>query len=152
VSLISLVALVHVLAALLYVAGYVGTNLLTEAARRSTDDVSLRAAIGFSGLFDRRLMIPFGTLTGLAGLVLTALNGYPWTAPWVVASIVLYGAVIAVGIVIWGRHGRRIATALAAGRLDDVRALLREPRYVALSRIENVVVAIIAALMVVRPG
>ena len=70
-------------------------------------------------------MIPFGTLTGLAGLVLTALNGYPWIAPWVVASIVLYGAVIAVGIVIWGRHGRRIATALAAGRLDDVRALLR---------------------------
>ena len=103
-TLITLVALVHVLSALLYVAGYAGTNLLTEVARRSADEPTLRAAITFSGVFDRRLMIPFGTGVGLSGLLLAVVSGYALTAPWIAASIVLYGAVIAVGIVIWGRR------------------------------------------------
>lgn len=151
-NLITLVALVHVLSALLYVAGYVGTNLLTEVARRSTDEPTLRAAITFSGVFDRRLMIPFGSGVGLTGLLLAVASGYALTAPWIAASIVLYGGVIAVGIVIWGRRGGLIEAALNAGRLDEVRSLLREPRFVALSRAENVAVALIATLMVVRPG
>lgn len=150
-SVIGLVALIHVGAALLFVAGYVGTNVLTEIARRSEDEATLRAAIGFSGTFDRRLLIPFGTLTSIAGLALTALNGYPWTTPWVAVSIVLYVVVMAVGIVVWGRRGGRIEKALHEGRPDVVRTLLREPRFVALSRAENLTVALIAVLMVLRP-
>lgn len=150
-SLVGLVALIHVGASLLFVAGYVGTNVLTEVARRSEDEATLRAAIGFSGIFDRRLLIPFGSVAAIAGLVLTAVNGYAWTTPWVAISIVLYLVVMAVGIVIWGRRGGLVEAALGEGRPDVVRALLREPRYVALSRAENLAVAVIAALMVLRP-
>ncbi len=150
-SLVGLVALIHVGAALLFVAGYVGTNVLTEVARRSEDEATLRAAIGFSGIFDRRLLIPFGSVAAIAGLVLTAVNGYAWTTPWVAVSIVLYLVVMAVGIVIWGRRGGLVEAALGDGHPDVVRALLREPRYVALSRAENLAVAVIAALMVLRP-
>jgi hypothetical protein len=151
-TLAALFALLHVGGAFVYVAGYVATNVLTELARRSTDEPTLRSALGFSGWFDRRLLIPFGTLTALAGLVLTALRGYAWTAPWVVVSVVLYGAVVAIGIFVWGPRGGRTEAALNAGRLDEVHRLMAEPRFVALSRVENATVAAIVALMILRPG
>lgn len=151
-SIVGLIALIHVGSALLYVAGYVGTNVLSEIARRTDDEPTLRAAIGFSGVFDRRFLIPFGTIGGIAGLALTALNGYAWTAPWVVGSVVLYVLVVGIGIVVWGRRGGLVEAALARDRLDEVRTVLREPRYVALSRAENLVVAAIVALMVLRPS
>ena len=145
-------ALLHVGGAFLFVSGYVAANALTERARRTTDESTIRSAIGFSGWFDRRLLIPFGTLTALAGLVLVPLRGYAWTAPWVVASIVLYVAVVGIGIFVWGPRGGRVETALAAGRVDEVTGLLREPRFVLLSRLENATVAVIVALMILRPG
>ena len=98
----ALMALFHVGGALLFVAGYVATNVLTELARRSTDEPTLRAALGFSGWFDRRLLIPFATLSALAGLALVVARGYAWTAPWIVASTLLYLAVMLVGIFVWG--------------------------------------------------
>jgi len=47
------VLLVHVLAALAYGAGYIGTNLLTELARRTDDPVMRRQTLHFSGVLDR---------------------------------------------------------------------------------------------------
>jgi hypothetical protein len=148
----ALMALFHVGGAFLFVAGYVATNVLTELARRSTDEPTLRAALGFSGWFDRRLLIPFATLAAIAGLALVPARGYAWTAPWIVVSTLLYLAVMLVGIFVWGPRGGRIEAALTAGRIEDVRALLTESRFVTLSRTENATVAVIVALMVLRPG
>jgi len=152
VTLGGLVALVHVGAAFLFVAGYVATNALTEMARRSADETTIRSAVGFSGWFDRRLLIPFSMLAGLAGAVLVPLRGYPWTAAWIIVSAVLFAAVALIGILVWGPRGGRVEAALSAGRLDEVRALLRETRFVVLARVENATVALIVVLMVLRPG
>jgi hypothetical protein len=152
VTFAALTSLFHVGGALLFVAGYVATNVLTELARRSADEPTLRAALGFSGWFDRRLLIPFATLSAIAGLALVPARGYAWTAPWIVASTLLYLAVMLVGIFVWGPRGGRVEAALTAGRIEDVRTLLREPRFVLLSRVENGTVALIAALMILRPG
>lgn len=149
---VQVLALVHVGSALLFVAGYVGTNLLTEVARRTEEEATMRAAVGFSGLFDRRLLIPFGTITSIAGLALTALNGYSWVTPWVAISIVLYLVIVADGILVWGRRGGRIEVALGSGRLDEARAQLRDRRFVAAARAENAALAVIVALMIVRPA
>ena len=151
-TLAALFALLHVSAAFLFVGGYLATNALTELARRSADDSTLRSAIGFSGWFDRRLLIPFSVIAAIAGLILVPLRGYAWTTPWIVVSVVLYVAVVGIGIFVWGPRGGRVEAALTADRVDEVRALLREPRFVALSRVENATVAVIVALMVLRPG
>jgi uncharacterized membrane protein len=141
---------VHVLLAFAYVAGYVGTNAMTEAARRTTDDARLRTAIAWSGMFDQRLMVPASALLAFAGLATALVGGYSLTAPWLVLASVLYVAVIAVGIVLWGRVGRAIEAALRSNDLQRARALLNAPRLVLLSRGENVVVFVIVALMVLR--
>src|SRR2546427_6496422 len=66
-QLVAILAVVHVGAGFVYVAGYVGTAVLTEIARRTDDPTTRRAAIDFSGRFDRVLVRVPGTVTGVAG-------------------------------------------------------------------------------------
>jgi len=140
-----------VLAAFVFIAGYVGTNLLTELARRNPDPAFRRSALSFSTMFDRRLNIPGATVVAPTGLLAVWAFGYSFLAPWVVAAIVLYLVLPLLGGLFWTRVGRRIHQALAADDQRTVDAVLRDPRNVAVSRIENLVVLAIVALMVLRP-
>jgi len=144
--------LIHVLAAFWYVAGYVGTNLCSELARRAATDDECRTALLFSNRFDRWLNAPGGMATSLTGLAAVWVFGYALTTPWVALAIALFAGIVLVGIFYWGRFGRRVDSAVAAGDWPGVRALLTEPRIVLLSRLENIAVLAIVVLMVLRPA
>jgi uncharacterized membrane protein len=148
----SLVLLFHVLAAFWWIAGYVGTNLCTEFARRSTTDDDCRAALRISDRLDVLANRTGGTAAGLSGLLTLVVFGYSLTTPWVLASIVLFALVILGGITFWTRFGGQIGTAAEAGDWSRVRRELNEPRIVTYARLENVAVVVIIALMVLRPG
>ena len=147
-----LVLLVHVLAAFAYGAGYVATNVLTELARRSDDPTVRGQALHFSGVFDRRLNATGGTLAGITGVVAIFVFGYSLFTPWILAAIGLYVAIVATGILFWGRVGRELESAMTSGDDTRVNAVLRSPRNVAVSRAENVLFITLIALMVLRPG
>ena len=147
-----IVVLAHVLAAFWFVAGYVGTNLCTEMARRSTTDDDCRSAILVSGRLDRWANRTGGTAVGLTGLLLLVVYGHALTTPWVFASIVLFALVVFGGIFFWGRFGGQVAAAAKAGDWPGVRRALSAPRILVYSRAENVVVVVIIGLMVLRPG
>lgn len=143
--------LLHVLASFIYGAGYIGTNLLTESARR-TDDSTLRGhALQFSGILDRLNMIG-GTFAGITGILAAFVFGYSLLTPWVLAAIVIYVVIVGTGILFWGRVGREIGRAASAGDEASAIALLRSPRNVAVSRAENVLFVTLISLMVLRPG
>jgi uncharacterized membrane protein len=144
--------LLHVLAAFGYVAGYVATNVLTELARRTDDPAFRRSALQFSTRFDRLLNAPGGAIVGLTGVATALVFGYSLLTGWVLAAIILFVLVVATGIFFWGRVGRTIDRAAAAG--DDAAVLreLRRPRNVAVSRMENLVLLAIIVLMVLRPA
>jgi uncharacterized membrane protein len=142
----------HIIAAFWFVAGYVGTNLCTEVARRATSAAEQDVALAFSGRFDRWLNAPGGTMVSLTGIIALLVFGYPLTAAWVVLSVALMAGVVLVGIFYWGRVGRRIEASVKSGDRADVDRLLRLRRNVLLSRIENLVVLAVIALMVFRPG
>ena len=144
--------LVHVISAILYGAGYIGTNLLTEFARRSDEPVTRRYALAFSTRFDRTLNAPGGTVVSLTGLATTWAFGYSFLALWIVAAIVLWLVLMGLGIVYWRSYGTRVDSALSSGDESALTRVLREPRSVAVSRIENVVLLILVGLMVLRPG
>jgi uncharacterized membrane protein len=144
--------LLHVLAAFWYVAGYIGTNLCTELARRARTDEECRVALTFSSRFDRWLNAPGGTVVGLTGLAAVWMLGYALTTPWIVLSVALFAGIVLLGIFYWSRFGRRVASAMAADDWAGVRRMLTEPRIVLLSRLENVAVLGIVVIMVLRPG
>jgi uncharacterized membrane protein len=151
-NLVPWIALGHVLAAMLFVAGYAGTAVATELARRSSDGASLRTLLAASGRFDGWFLIPGATLVGPLGLVLTAVNGYAWTSAWVVGSVAGWLFISALGPTIWRSMGLRVGRALDAGDDQAARNILNEPRHRALSQVQHLVLAVVVALMVLRPG
>ena len=64
----------------------------------------------------------------------------------------LFAIVVFGGIFFWGRFGGQVGAAAKAGDWAGVRKALSEPRILAYSRVENVLVAVIIALMVLRPS
>jgi uncharacterized membrane protein len=146
-----IVLLLHVLAAFAYVAGYIATNVLTEFARRTDDPSFRREALRFSTRFDQLLTIRGGTLVAISGLVTALLFGYSLLSGWVLVASVLYVLVVVTGIFFWGRVGREVDRAVAAGDDAAVQRELRRPRNVAVSRLENVALLTIIVLMVLRP-
>jgi uncharacterized membrane protein len=150
--LITALVLVHVLAALLYVAGYITINALTEAARRPGDLERRRTILGLSGLFDRVLVRVGGTVVGLSGLALVAFGNRAWTAPWIWLSTLLYLAIVGLGIGLWGPRGGRVEAAMAANDVQTVDRLLNERSFVVLARVENGMLLAVACLMVLRPA
>src|SRR5262245_39410620 len=148
----SVVVLAHVLAAFWWFAGYAGTNLCTEIARRSTNDDDCRVALRLSNRFDVLANRTGGTAVGLTGLLALWVFGYGLTTFWVAASIILFAVVVFGGIFFWERFGGQIDAAATAKDWPGVRQALSEPRIQAFSRIENVLVLAIIVLMVLRPG
>jgi len=148
----AVVVLAHVLAAFGFVAGYVGTNLCTELARRTRSDQDRRAALLLSGRFDRWLNAPGGAAVSLSGIVALWVFGYSLTTLWIVLTVLLMAGVISLGIFYWSRFGGRVEAAVAADDWPGVRRLLTQPRVVLLSRVENASVLTVIVLMVLRPA
>jgi uncharacterized membrane protein len=129
----------------------VGTNVLTEFARRTDQSDLRRYALHFSGVLDR-LNVVGGSLAGITGALAIFVFGYSLLTPWVFAAIVIYVVIVGTGIFYWGRVGGEIDRALRAGEDARVDALLLSSRNVAISRAENTLFVTLIALMVLRPG
>lgn len=146
-----IVLLLHVLAAFAYVAGYVATNVLTELARRTDDPAFRKEALRFSTRFDRLLNVPGGMLVAITGIATALVFGYSLLSGWVLVASILYVLIVVTGIFFWGRVGREVDRAAAAGDGAAVQRELRRPRNVAISRLENLVLLTIIVFMVLRP-
>lgn len=142
----------HLLAVFAFVSGYVGTNVLTEIARRAGSLEERRAALAMSGRFDLWLYRRGGTAVIVSGPIMLWAFGYPITAPWVLASTALFLLFPVLGGLYWAKRGEAIDAAVMRGDDATAAALLRAPRSVALSRLENVALVVIIVLMVYRPG
>jgi len=141
----------HVLAAFWFVAGYVGTNLLTEIARRATTHDRRIAALALSDQFDRWLYQRGGTAVLVTGALAWWVFGYPLTTPWILASLVLIVAIALLTGFYWRSYGQRVNAAIASGDVAATRDILVDPRAVLLSRLENAAVVAIILLMIIRP-
>ena len=149
--MVPLLALVHVGSAMLYITGYASTKMMTRIALQA-DAEARKHLLVLAGRFDFVFQIPFGTVVSLSGLALTWANGYSFTTPWVLASIVLYAGVVFIGAGIWRRRSALVRDALAAD--DDARVvrLLTEPVARALGWLELALIVTVVTLMVLRPA
>jgi len=147
-----LATVAHVLAAFWFVAGYVGTNVLTEIARRATTHEARVAALALSDQFDRWLYQRGGTAVLVTGVLSWLVFGYALTTPWIIASVALIVGIGFLTGMYWRGYGQRVNAAISSGDATTVREILTDPRAVFLSRLENAAVLAIIVLMVLRPG
>ena len=146
-----ILALVHVGSALLYVAGYVSTKMLTRLAVEAPDLPARQRLLYLSGRFDFWFQIPFGTLVGISGVALAWASGYPFGQLWIVFSIVVYAAIVSIGAGIWRRRSALVRDAIASGDDGRVVGILTDPRALALGWLELGLIVAIVTFMVLRP-
>jgi uncharacterized membrane protein len=100
---------------------------------------------------DDRFANPAYVLLLIVGLALVWIGGWDITTFWILASLVLYIAVVILGIAAYGPTLRRQIAALEAGGADsaDYRALSSRGNLVGAVLVS--IVAVIVVLMVVKP-
>ena len=147
-SLIPLLKVLHILAAIVAV----GSNVTYAFWLRRAGLDRERLVYTIEGIqrLDSRIANPAYILVLLTGLGMVALGAFSFTTGWIVAAIVLYVALVVVGIAIFSPAIRR--------QLEEARRDPSSPAYAAAAARSNlfgigtlVVVLAIVFLMVTKP-
>ena len=143
---------VHIVGAIALVGGSMAASVLGHLAR------------GAPGLAERRHIVltlspPIERMVGLSvpvtvvsGLVTLMLFGHSITDLWVLATGLVIVANVLIQTQYWAKVGPRVHKALDGGDDDAAVALMRDPKSVAMGRIEVGLGFVIVALMVFRPN
>jgi uncharacterized membrane protein len=154
-----LATLLHVVVAVLFLAGLIGRWIvLTRAAR--TSEVETAFLLSETASPFERMVISFSQLILPTGLLAAWVRGYPWiglTTGWVVAAIVLTLSVLPPVFLVLVPRGRIFEAALADARergsiTPELRAAFADPMVALARRWEFVSVGIVLALMVLKPA
>jgi hypothetical protein len=152
------VKLVHVAVAFAFISGLVGRWLLLTRAARATDIELAYELSEAAGPFER--LVIWGSSAVLPAGMLTAwAQGYPWlglTTGWMLLSAVILLSTFPFVPLVFIPRGRRFATEMAAARAGGavtpgLRGAFADPAVAFARRYEIVAVAIIVALMVLKP-
>jgi hypothetical protein len=159
----TLLLLLHVFSAIAFYCGIAGRLATFELARRAAGVQAVTALLRASDFFERRLAIPGSMLVLLFGILVTV--GGPWwrlasaagaNAGWLIASVVLFLALIpAIPLYLLPARKRRdlaVEASAAAGEVTPALRAALDDRGVRLYRaVELAVVVVITWLMVAKP-
>lgn len=143
---------VHILAAMVYVTGYIAGAILQNASGRAADWSARRALLRYSNVLSNGLLIPGFVAAGALGVATAVVLGYPLTRGWVSYSLVLYVVILVTGLAFWSPLGRKQQAAADASDESAFVALARRRsiRYVGI--FDGIVILTLIYLMVVKPS
>ena len=153
-----LLKLSHVVLAMVLVAGMIGRWVLLRRAAASDEIEEAIQLADLAGPFERMVVIS-SSLVLAAGLLTAWAQGYPWlglTTLWMGASVVIVILGLLTVPTIFVPRGRIFEAALADARArggitDELRAAFADPAVRVARTVEAVGIAIIVALMVLKP-
>ena len=163
IDFIQFIKLLHLISAIMMLAGGIGRQL-TRAQAAKTSDIQLFYDLNaLSGRFETLLAIPGSMLVFVFGLLLAWLRGWPRlgflqgaASNWLLVSIILYLAIYPLVIFIFVPRGKAFALALeealAQGRITaELTASFWDKTVRWAHHAENALVAAIVYLMVMKP-
>jgi hypothetical protein len=153
-----LVKLVHIGLAMALVTGIAGRWILLAAAARAETMERTDVLLETSEPFEMTVRIS-SLLVVVAGLLTAWAQGYPWlglTTGWMLAALILSFGIAALVPTVFLPRGRRFAAALdgahGAGQVTpELRAAFADPTVGAAHVAEVAALAVIVALMVLKP-
>jgi uncharacterized membrane protein len=144
---------VHILAAIVWVGGAIMINVLSTRATGSGDPVRMATFAKEAAGVGQRVIAP-STLVLLAlGFWMVGVSE-AWTIgqTWIILSLVGFGITFLTGALFFGPESLRIGKAIDARGPADPDVQRRIRRVVALGRIDLLVLVLIVADMVFKPG
>ena len=158
VSLATFVVFLHVVTAFLLVAGLVGRAIVLGRARRSADLPEIDVLLPVADRFEKIVIPNSGVILVLGLLAMWAQHRplFEDGSYWLPASLVLYLSLILLVPLIFLPRGRVFEAALDDARqrgsvTPALTAAFHDPRVAFARNHEIVVVAIVIALMVLKP-
>ncbi len=143
---------VHIVGAIALVGGSMATSVLGHLARRAPGLAERRhIVLTLSPALERMVAIAV-PITVVSGLVTLMLFGHSITDLWVLGTGLVIVANVLIQTQYWAKVGPRVRKALEGGDDDAAVALMRDPKSVAMGRIEVGLGFVIVALMVFRPN
>jgi Predicted integral membrane protein (DUF2269) len=158
VSLATFVVFLHVVTAFFLVAGLIGRGIVLGRARRSSDLQEIDVLLPVADRFEKIVIPSSGVILVLGLLAMWAQDRPLFTDGeyWLLASLVLYLSLIPLVPLIFLPRGRVFAATLDDARhrgsvTSELTAAFHDP-WVAFARTyEMVVIAIVIALMILKP-
>jgi hypothetical protein len=153
------VVLLHVAVAFWFVAGLIGRNLALARARSRQQVGLVEELVELAGGFERLMVIPGSFAVLLLGLLAAWAQGRSLAGSgngWLLVSLLLYVPLFAMVPLVFLPRGRVFDRALGDARergavTPALASALRDPVVAAARALELVVVAVILALVVVKP-
>jgi uncharacterized membrane protein len=148
----TILTMIHVLAAVIWVGGAVTVNILGTRAIRLGDGPHTVAFAKDTEWMGTRVYMP-ASLTVLLFGILAALNAhYSFAKAWLILGIVGIGLTALTGSLYLGPELKRIAAIAEQRGMDDPEGRRRLARLVSIARIDLVVLLLVVADMVLKPG
>jgi uncharacterized membrane protein len=151
-TLYEVLLLAHILAAIFWVGGALAVNLLGARMQRA-EAVALAAFARQTGWMGRRIFGPSSAVVLGLGIWMVAIND-AWTIGqlWIILALIGIGISGATGAVFFGPEARRISQAITTRGTDDPEARRRIRRVISLGRLDLLLLVLIVADMVIKPG
>jgi len=148
-----LLVLIHVLAATTWVGGAITLNVLALRMVRSGDAGRILDFTKTQESLGPRLYAPASLAVLGVGSWMVAVNE-AWTIGqlWIVLALVGFALTFLTGIFYFGPEGTRIANAVQARGAEDPDAQRRIRRMLTVSRLDTLLLVLIVADMVIKPG
>jgi uncharacterized membrane protein len=158
VSLAAFVVFLHVVTAFFLVAGLLGRGIVLGRARRSTDLQEIDVLLPVADRFEKIVIPSSGVILVLGLLAMWAQDRPLFTDGeyWLLVSLVLYLSLIPLVPLIFLPRGRVFTAALDGARqrgsvTSELTAAFHDPWVVFARTYEMVVIAIVIALMILKP-
>lgn len=156
--------LLHVLSAFWFISGVIARNLTYWRATRATNVQVAHSLLQVSEFFERRAVIPGGSIVLLFGLLTAWQQGRPIfgflegaSSNWLLVSLILYlgGTLVIVPLRMIQRRKKRAEAAEKAMALGivtpELTAALNDKVVIRFRIVELIVLVLIIVLMVIKP-
>lgn len=142
----------HILAAMVFVTGYIAGTVLQVAAARSGDWSTREFAMRWSNVFTNRILVPAFIAAGILGVVTALALNYPVLSGWVLYALILYFVTMAIGIFFWSPLGKKQTAAAEAHDEARFTALAGQPAIRIFAALDTLIILALIYLMVVKPA
>jgi uncharacterized membrane protein len=142
----------HVLAAITWVGGNIYAQVLATKVIGQGDPVHLGRLAKDLGDLGNRLLLPAAISVLVFGVWLVAVSAWNFTDPWILIGLTGVAMTIVTGAFFIGPEAGRLVALVAERDPADPQIQRRIRRIVAISRIDLVVLVLVVADMVFKPG
>jgi uncharacterized membrane protein len=144
---------VHIVAAIIWIGGAITTNVLASRAVRSGDPTRMVIFAREAEWVGQRIIAPTAVVLLAMGLAMVAVNdGWTIGQAWIILALLGFGLTFLAGALFFGPESGRIGKGIDQRGAEDPGVQRRIRRIVAVGRFDLLLLVLIVAGMVFKPG